>query len=113
MNDKPLYGGGIRGLSELLILEEIMRRIKHDLEITDDPLPADFFDLIGGTSTRGLIALLLRRVRLSAPKARKEYVRITKDVFSIPRHFTKHNRGEERMLDRLRPSYKVFVYAVP
>ncbi|KAK3935635.1 acyl transferase/acyl hydrolase/lysophospholipase [Diplogelasinospora grovesii] len=96
MDDKPLCllaldGGGIRGLSELLILEEIMRRIKHDLEMTDDPLPADFFDLIGGTSTGGLIALLLGRVRLSAPEARKEYVRIAKDVFSIPRHFTKHN----------------------
>jgi hypothetical protein len=31
-----------------------MRRIKHDLDMTDDPLPADFFDLIGGTSTGGL-----------------------------------------------------------
>lgn len=46
-------GGGIRGLSELLILEEIMSRIKFDLKMTDDPLPADFFDLIGGTSTGG------------------------------------------------------------
>lgn len=46
-------GGGIRGLSELLILEQIMSRIKYDLKMTDDPLPADFFDLIGGTSTGG------------------------------------------------------------
>lgn len=46
-------GGGIRGLSELLILDQIMRRIKCDLNMTDDPLPADFFDLIGGTSTGG------------------------------------------------------------
>ena len=48
-----LDGGGVRGLSELLILEQIMGRIKHDLNMADDPLPADFFDLIGGTSTGG------------------------------------------------------------
>ena len=47
-------GGGVRGLSELLIIEEIMQRIKHDLDMDDDPLPADFFDLIGGTSTGGV-----------------------------------------------------------
>lgn len=46
-------GGGIRGLSELLVLEEIMYRIKCDLGADDDLLPADFFDLIGGTSTGG------------------------------------------------------------
>lgn len=48
-----LDGGGIRGLSELLVLEEIMNRIKYDLDEDDDLLPADFFDLIGGTSTGG------------------------------------------------------------
>jgi patatin-like phospholipase/acyl hydrolase len=48
-----LDGGGIRGLSELKTLDEIMGRIKFDLNMEDDPLPADFFDLIGGTSTGG------------------------------------------------------------
>lgn len=48
-----LDGGGIRGLSELLVLEQIMERIKYDLNMDGDPLPADFFDLIGGTSTGG------------------------------------------------------------
>ncbi|CAK7207974.1 hypothetical protein SEUCBS139899_010808 [Sporothrix eucalyptigena] len=139
MEGKPLCllaldGGGIRGLSELLILEQIMSRIKYDLKMTDDPLPADFFDLIGGTSTGGLIALLLGRVRLSVPQARREYVRIAQDVFSIERFNTKskfdckklekavkqvlqdklgHGRDEERMLDPVEPACKVFVCAVP
>ncbi|KAL2259058.1 hypothetical protein VTK26DRAFT_7396 [Humicola hyalothermophila] len=43
-------GGGIRGLSELVVLEETMNRIKYDLDVDGDLLPADFFDLIGGTS---------------------------------------------------------------
>ncbi|CAI4212654.1 unnamed protein product [Parascedosporium putredinis] len=129
-----LDGGGIRGLSELLILEEIMDRIKYDLGMADDPLPADFFDLIGGTSTGGWIALLLGRVRLSVPEARKAYIRIAKEVFSMDRYARKskfdgkkleervkrvlqrnlgESHSEERLLDRSSPSCKTFVCAVP
>ncbi|TKA37733.1 hypothetical protein B0A49_13237, partial [Cryomyces minteri] len=125
--------GGIRGLSELKILEEIMNRIKFDLRMEDDPLPADFFDLIGGTSTGGLIALLLGRLRLSVPQARNAFVKIAKDVFSIQRYLREGrfnekkleeavkgllrvkfgaDRGEERMLDRPDAACKVFVCTV-
>jgi len=48
-------GGGIRGLSELLILQEIMSRIQHDEKLADVPRPCDYFDLIGGTSTGGYV----------------------------------------------------------
>ena len=56
-------GGGIRGLSELLIIKEIMHRLmveenakrKNDGEepLSSLPKPCNFFDLIGGTSTGG------------------------------------------------------------
>lgn len=48
-----LDGGGIRGLSELIILEELMERIKWIEKLPQVPIPADYFDLIGGTSTGG------------------------------------------------------------
>ena len=48
-----LDGGGIRGLSELIILEELMERIKWIEKLSQVPIPADYFDLIGGTSTGG------------------------------------------------------------
>jgi len=54
-----LDGGGVRGLSYLLILRKIMAqlRLKLGLDDDDDELrPCDFFDLICGTSTGGLIA---------------------------------------------------------
>lgn len=47
-----LDGGGIRGISELVILEEIMHRVSQELNVPT-PLPADYFDMIGGTSTGG------------------------------------------------------------
>ena len=46
-------GGGIRGVSELIILDEIMKRVQHDMKLTDLPRPCDYFHLIGGTSTGG------------------------------------------------------------
>ena len=56
-------GGGIRGLSELLIVQEVMHKImieknkKLKLDgqppLTCLPRPCDHFDLIGGTSTGG------------------------------------------------------------
>jgi patatin-like phospholipase/acyl hydrolase len=75
-------GGGIRGLSELVILREIMRRIQHDEKLKTMPRPCDYFDLIGGTSTGGLIAIMLGRLRLSADDAIEAYRKFAEHVFS-------------------------------
>ena len=44
-----LDGGGVRGLSSLLILERLMETIDPD----SPPKPCEYFDMIGGTSTGG------------------------------------------------------------
>src|SRR5271170_3400696 len=59
-----LDGGGVRGLSSLLILREIMAEIRRRTRATIAPLPCEYFDLIGGTSTGGLIAIMLGRLRM-------------------------------------------------
>lgn len=46
-------GGGIRGYSELIMIESIMKRAQLLLKLSDMPLPADHFDLIAGTSAGG------------------------------------------------------------
>jgi patatin-like phospholipase/acyl hydrolase len=48
-----LDGGGIRGLSSLLILEHLMERIRAAEGLHEVPRPCDRFDIIGGTSTGG------------------------------------------------------------
>lgn len=54
-------GGGVRGLSSLLILREIMENVGQErgLPETETPKPYEYLDLIGGTSTGGLIAIML------------------------------------------------------
>ena len=52
-------GGGVRGLSSLLILRDIMTEIEYKNGAADTPKPCEYFDLICGTSTGGLIAIML------------------------------------------------------
>ena len=51
-------GGGVRGLVSLLIL----RRLMHLISPKDPPKPCQVFDVIAGTSTGGLIAIMLGRL---------------------------------------------------
>jgi Patatin-like phospholipase len=100
-----LDGGGIRGLSELCILREIMNHLKYKLKLDKSPLPADYFDLIDGTSTGGyctismpftlpsltkaarLIPLLLGRLRFSVSDALDLYGELAKKVFGQKRRY--------------------------
>ena len=41
-----LDGGGVRGLSSLMVLKMLMEMIDPD----NPPKPCDYFDMIGGTS---------------------------------------------------------------
>jgi patatin-like phospholipase/acyl hydrolase len=56
-----LDGGGVRGLSTLYILKNIMDRLNHERKknILPPVKPCEVFDLIGGTSTGGYVELVL------------------------------------------------------
>ncbi|PWW73696.1 FabD/lysophospholipase-like protein [Tuber magnatum] len=83
-----LDGGGIRGYSTLVILQELMHQIyvqthngKGPKTPADLPRPCDYFDLIGGTGTGGLIALMLGRMRMDVESCKEYYVQLTRYVF--------------------------------
>nr|OQO15726.1 hypothetical protein B0A51_17868 [Rachicladosporium sp. CCFEE 5018] len=59
-------------------------------------LPCDYFDFIGGTSTGGLIAIMLGRLRMSVDECLTEYNRIGTEVFAKPRLFDKLTFGLTR-----------------
>ena len=119
-----LDGGGIRGYSALLILQELMRVIKtletshrdgaaessyhplpwNPLYATDsrtgvqaDPgsrraesakwLPCHYFDYIAGTSTGGLIGIMLGRLRMNIDDCVSDYEKLGGKVFGRSRWF--------------------------
>ncbi|KAI8670389.1 PNPLA domain-containing protein [Fusarium keratoplasticum] len=72
-----LDGGGVKGLSTLLILQELMERISRE----NPPKPCDVFDMIGGTSIGGLIAIMLGRLEMSVADCIEAYQHISRQVF--------------------------------
>jgi len=45
-------------MSGLLILQEIMQRIQYKENLDSVPLPCEYFDMIGGTSTGGFVTII-------------------------------------------------------
>jgi predicted acylesterase/phospholipase RssA len=77
-----LDGGGVRGLSSLMVLKRIMEAIEPD----NPPRPCDYFDMIGGTSTGGLIAIMLGRMRLTIDECITAYSELAPKAFAKVHH---------------------------
>ncbi|KAK3336561.1 acyl transferase/acyl hydrolase/lysophospholipase [Cercophora scortea] len=83
INLLALDGGGVRGVSELVILHKIMEGIQEKEQLAELPKPCDYFHIIGGTSTGGLVAIMLGRLRMSTAEALAEYDAFAKKIFSF------------------------------
>ncbi|KAK4038535.1 acyl transferase/acyl hydrolase/lysophospholipase [Parachaetomium inaequale] len=90
-----LDGGGIRGISSLFILEHIVEKVLQEKEkdkkkeqgkgkdpAGEAPRPSEVFDLIGGTSTGGIIALMLGRLGMTARKSLRAYRKVAEKAFT-------------------------------
>ena len=70
----------------LILLQELMHRTYVETEGKAPkrhqiPKPCEYFDLIAGTGTGGLIAIMLGRLRLDLETCKEVYGRMTKRVF--------------------------------
>lgn len=77
-----LDGGGVRGLSSLIILQQVMKAVNPD----SPPKPCDYFDMIGGTSTGGLIAIMLGRLQMTVDECIAAYTSLSNKVFEKKHH---------------------------
>ncbi|KAH6881067.1 hypothetical protein B0T10DRAFT_609259 [Thelonectria olida] len=82
-----LDGGGVRGLSSLMILQSLMSTIDPD----SPPKPCEYFDMIGGTSTGGLIAIMLGRLQMTVKDCITAYTSLSEMVFEKKSHRVKIN----------------------
>ncbi|KAF2711328.1 FabD/lysophospholipase-like protein [Pleomassaria siparia CBS 279.74] len=98
-----LDGGGIRGYASLLILKQLMHEVaecEKRFQIAEGPvvgskrntfdedklLPCHYFDYMYGTSTGGLIAVMLGRLRMTVPQCLEIYRRVGNDLFGHRRN---------------------------
>ncbi|KAF4998911.1 hypothetical protein FGRMN_2842 [Fusarium graminum] len=79
-----LDGGGVRGVLALEVLHEVMERIRIKKGLPEDQpcRPADYFELAAGTSTGGIIGIMLFRLRMTAKEASDQYGLIAEQIFS-------------------------------
>ncbi|KAI9789028.1 MAG: hypothetical protein M1816_006383 [Peltula sp. TS41687] len=75
-----LDGGGVRGLSTVLILRYLMEKLADKRGYYLEPWQE--FDMIGGTSTGGLLAIMLGRLRMSLDDCEKAYLNLSREIFT-------------------------------
>ena len=85
-------GGGVRGLSSLLILKALMVQINLAAtrigEASGELHPHHVFQLVAGTSTGGLIALMLGKMGMTVDECIRQYEELSREIFG-----KKHLRG--------------------
>ncbi|MCJ1269967.1 hypothetical protein MMC22_009860 [Lobaria immixta] len=91
-------GGGVRGLSSLLILQELMESVRKSQGLEVAPLPCEYFDMIAGTSTGGLIAILLGRLRMSVSDCIDLYKKFGQEIFEKELGWTTSTRFSSAVL---------------
>jgi hypothetical protein len=81
-----LDGGGVRGVSSLMILDAIMKKV-WKIEKRQEAYPGkgvgvhQYFQLAAGTSTGGLAAVMLFRLCMNVPEAIKAYEDFAEAIF--------------------------------
>ncbi|KAH7339460.1 hypothetical protein B0J17DRAFT_716483 [Rhizoctonia solani] len=81
LNILCIDGGGIRGLSSLIVLQEIMLRVES-ANGGRQVHPYEHFDMIAGTGTGGVSACMLGRLRMPVQTAIEEYIKMMGRVFT-------------------------------
>ncbi|KAL9026016.1 MAG: hypothetical protein Q9196_005259 [Gyalolechia fulgens] len=86
LTSSAIDGGGVRGYSSLLLLEQFMQGVvslcQGEPQRTSDKIrPCEYFDLIGGTGTGGLIAIMLGRLRMTLGQCKEIFEEMTQVVF--------------------------------
>ncbi|QRV95837.1 kinesin light chain [Ceratobasidium sp. AG-Ba] len=76
-----IEGGGARGLSSLIVLDELMTRLQFKMKLNRQPTVRDHFDIVAGTGTGAVIACMVGRLGMPIQKAIQHYVKLA-EIFS-------------------------------
>ncbi|KAK5130426.1 hypothetical protein LTR08_002124 [Meristemomyces frigidus] len=87
-----LDGGGVRGLASLYMLKQLLSHF-------GDEMPCDFFDMIAGTSTGGLTAIMLGVMEMSVDECIEAFVSLMDTIFE------KRHKVPFTVTGNVRPQY--------
>ena len=81
-------------MSTLIILRDLLCKIGKEVDGRETPMPPkDVFDVIVGTSTGGLIALMMVKLGLDVEECIHEYRKLSKRIFGKPNSIGKWTVG--------------------
>ncbi|PVG02351.1 hypothetical protein CPB86DRAFT_725334 [Serendipita vermifera] len=78
-------GGGSRAFSQLEILRNIMHRLRFDLNRGDPDRimrPCEYFDIMGGSDTGGLLVIMFVKLGMSVEDASREFEKLHNLVYN-------------------------------
>lgn len=92
-------GGGLQGISTLLILDNLLRAIARENGVENSkPRPCDVFDVIAGIGPGGWLALLLGRFQMDVSAALAEW-------YNLIGCITPRSKAEELIMRLMQHSY--------
>ncbi|KAL8791757.1 MAG: hypothetical protein Q9195_005633 [Heterodermia aff. obscurata] len=101
-----LDGGGIKSYSTLLIIQELMKKVRKHQKLKVH-IPRDYFDYIFGSSSGGLIAIMLGRLKMDIDECLINFETYADEIFGHPRMFniltlriTNRTKYGRRILER-------------
>ncbi|KAH8836133.1 hypothetical protein DL96DRAFT_1520856 [Flagelloscypha sp. PMI_526] len=75
-------GGGIRAVSQALMVREMIHRIEADRQLTSPARVCDYFDMICGSGFGGLLAIMCGILEMTGDQLVEEFITLCKAVFS-------------------------------
>ncbi|KAH8834422.1 hypothetical protein DL96DRAFT_1757093 [Flagelloscypha sp. PMI_526] len=77
-----LDGGGLRAISQALMVKEMMDRIEVDCQLSSPPKVCDYFDMVCGSGFGGILAIMCGILKMTGDQLVHEFVGLCEAVFS-------------------------------
>ncbi|KAH8834493.1 hypothetical protein DL96DRAFT_495528 [Flagelloscypha sp. PMI_526] len=95
-------GGGIRSITQALMIREMMHRLEEDHRLPQPPKVSDYFDMICGSGLGGLLAIMCGVFNMTGNQLVEEFVGLCKVLFSqdldIEQRTTKLEQETRRLI---------------
>ncbi|KAH8834489.1 hypothetical protein DL96DRAFT_1522180 [Flagelloscypha sp. PMI_526] len=98
-------GGGIRSITQALMVREMMHRVEEDHQLANPPKVSEYFDMICGSGLGGLLAIMCGVFHMTGDQLVNEFVGLCKVIFSHDLRVGQRTRRLEREIRRLVVTY--------